>query len=51
VFGIEINNTCARCGGTLRIIASIEEPAVKRGFETMGSGQSGKVILAWGTLN
>jgi hypothetical protein len=27
VFGIEIE-TCARCGGTLRIIASIEEPAV-----------------------
>jgi len=27
VFGIEID-TCARCGGTLRIIASSEEPAV-----------------------
>jgi hypothetical protein len=25
VFGIEID-TCARCGGTLRIIASIEQP-------------------------
>ena len=27
VFGIEIE-ACARCGGNLRIIASIEEPAV-----------------------
>ena len=27
VFGIEID-TCARCGGRLRIIASIEEPEV-----------------------
>ena len=27
MFGVEIE-TCARCGGTLRIIASIEEPAV-----------------------
>ena len=27
VFGIEID-TCQRCGGTLRIIASIEQPAV-----------------------
>jgi hypothetical protein len=27
VFGVEIN-TCARCGGQLRIIASIEEPLV-----------------------
>jgi pyruvate/2-oxoglutarate dehydrogenase complex dihydrolipoamide acyltransferase (E2) component len=27
VFGIEIDK-CARCGGTLRIIASIEEPEV-----------------------
>ena len=27
VFGIEID-TCVRCGGTLRIIASIEEPEV-----------------------
>jgi hypothetical protein len=25
VFGIEIN-TCARCGGKLKVIASIEEP-------------------------
>ena len=23
----------------------------QRGFETMGSGQSGKVILDWGTLS
>ena len=27
VFGVEIE-TCARCGGKLKIIASIEEPAV-----------------------
>jgi hypothetical protein len=27
VFGIEID-TCQRCGGTLRIIASIEQPEV-----------------------
>jgi hypothetical protein len=27
VFGIEIG-TCARCGGTLKIILPIEEPAV-----------------------
>ncbi len=27
VFGIEID-TCQRCGGRLRIIASIEQPAV-----------------------
>jgi len=27
VFGVEIEG-CARCGGKLRIIASIEEPAV-----------------------
>ena len=27
VFGIEIN-TCARCGGKLKVIASIEEPEV-----------------------
>ena len=27
VFGVEIEG-CARCGGRLRIIASIEEPAV-----------------------
>ncbi len=27
VFGIEIED-CARCGGKLRVIASIEEPAV-----------------------
>jgi hypothetical protein len=29
VFGIEID-TCQRCGGTLRIIASIEQPEVIR---------------------
>jgi Zn-finger nucleic acid-binding protein len=27
VFGIEID-TCQRCGGTLRIVASIEQPEV-----------------------
>jgi hypothetical protein len=27
VFGVEIN-TCARCGGKLEVIASIEEPGV-----------------------
>jgi len=27
VFGVEIQS-CARCGGKLKIIASIEEPAV-----------------------
>jgi formate dehydrogenase maturation protein FdhE len=27
LFGVEIE-TCARCGGKLRIIARIEEPAV-----------------------
>ncbi len=27
VFGIEID-TCQRCGGTLRIIASVEQPEV-----------------------
>jgi hypothetical protein len=30
VFGIEID-TCQRCGGTLRIIASIEQPEVPLG--------------------
>jgi Zn-finger nucleic acid-binding protein len=28
VFGIEIED-CARCGGKLRVIASIEEPKVR----------------------
>ena len=27
VFGIEIN-TCARCGGKLKVIGSIEEPQI-----------------------
>jgi hypothetical protein len=29
VFGIEIEN-CARCGGRLKVVASIEEPEVIR---------------------
>lgn len=29
VFGIDVN-TCIHCGGTVRIVASIEDPAVIR---------------------
>lgn len=30
VFSVDVTTTCARCGGAMRIFASIEEPAVIR---------------------